>query len=34
MMDSLNQATRQFAELSESAMRAAAAQMVRNAEKS
>jgi phasin family protein len=34
MMDSLNQATRQFAELSESAMRAAAAQMVKGAEKS
>jgi phasin family protein len=31
MMDSLNQATRQFAELSESTMKAAAAQMVKGA---
>jgi len=33
MMDSLNQATRQFAELSESTMKAAAAQMVKGASK-
>jgi hypothetical protein len=33
MMDSLNQATRQFAELSESTMKAAAAQMVKGAGK-
>jgi phasin family protein len=33
MMDSLNQATRQFAELSEGAMKAAAAQMVKGAGK-
>ncbi len=33
MMDSLNQATRQFAELSENTMKAAAAQMIRGAGK-
>jgi len=33
MMESLNQATRQFAELSEAAMKAATAQMVRGASK-
>jgi hypothetical protein len=33
MMESLNQATRQFAELSENTMKAAAAQMVKGAGK-
>jgi hypothetical protein len=33
MIESLNQATRQFAELSEATMKAATAQMVRTAEK-
>ena len=33
MMESLNQATRQFAELSEATMKAAAAQMVKGVDK-